>query len=380
MRVGFPKIGGTLMGVRRFVGLIALAMAAATFLPTPASSQDTTQSLVNRLDRMERELRTLNRQVYTGTTPRPTAGATALTPTTPGTNPVGGAENLAGTAYAARMASRMGQMESDLRAMTGTLETITHSLDQVTGRLDKLVADVDARLSALERGTQFGGQPAPSDTALGTASRTPTGPGISAAPNAVGVERVGPTTGGPVFGTAPRTLGTISGRDIKGTGSQTGAAPTPPPAQSAGLAPASQQPLVPQTGLPKGTPLEQYDFAYKLLVQAEYDKAAAAFQAFMEAHPKSPLVSNARFWLGRTYFVRDDFASAAKIFLDNYRTLPNGAKAPDSLASLGMSLVKLDKRKDACTTFNKFLAEFPNASKSLKTRVARERKQAECGA
>lgn len=373
MKVGFPKLGGTLTGI------IALTMVATMFLPAPASSQDTTQSLVNRLDRMERELRTLNRQVYTGTTPRPSAGATALTPTTPAAAPVGGAEQLAGTAYAARMASRMSQMETDLRTVTGTLETITHNLDQVTGRLDKLVADIDARLSTLERGGQFGGQPGTSTTALGAAPRIPTGPGISAAPSTVGVQSVGPATGGPVFGTAPRTLGTISGSDLKGTETPSGANPTSPPAQTARLAPTSPQPSDTQTGLPKGTPIQQYDFAYKLLVQAEYDRAAAAFKEFTEAHPKNPLVSNAQFWLGRTYFVRKDYATAAKIFVENYQTLPKGAKAPDSLAGLGMALVRLDKRKVACTTFDKFMAEFPNASQSLKARVTRERKQAECG-
>lgn len=377
MRVGFSRNCGTV------TGLIVLIVITAASLPATAFAQGVDQSLVNRLDRMERELRTLNRQVYTGKTPPASAGITPLTPTTPGAGPVAGAEQLGSSAYAARTASRMSQMESELRAMTGTLETITHNLDQISGRLDRLVADVDTRLSALEGRAQVGGLPSTQGSALnatpGTGAATRSQSRVSSVPRPAGVQQVGPTTGGPVFGSGPRTLGTISGSDIDGSGAPKAAQPAAQPAQRAALAPAPQPVAAPQAGLPKGTPLEQFDHAFKLLSQAEYEKAGAAFQEFVETHPNDPLLSNANYWLGRTYYVRADYASAAKIFLDNYRKLPKGTKAPDSLANLGMSLVRLEKRKDACTTFNKFASEFPNADAKLKSRVSRERKQAECG-
>ncbi len=101
-------------------------------------------------------------------------------------------------------------------------------------------------------------------------------------------------------------------------------------------------------------------------------------RAFIEAHVDDPLASNARFWLGDTYYVRGQFREAAKIFLQGYKLDPKGTKAPDDLLKLGMSLARLEKQKDACVTFAKLKKDFPDAPDRIKKAAARERQRTGC--
>ena len=130
--------------------------------------------------------------------------------------------------------------------------------------------------------------------------------------------------------------------------------------------------------LPAGTGKQQYDFAFSLLRQANYDQAEVALQEFVRAHGKDPLASNARYWLGETFYVRAAYVQAAEVFLEGYQADPKGPKAPDSLLKLGMSLAGLDKKREACAAFDKLLKDFPSANAGLKNTVAREKQKSGC--
>lgn len=125
-------------------------------------------------------------------------------------------------------------------------------------------------------------------------------------------------------------------------------------------------------------PRDQYDFAFDLLKKREYDSAAVAFQAFIDRNGKDPLAGNAFYWLGETRYVQKHYGEAAKIFLDGYKRFPDGAKAPDNLLKLGMSLAALDKSRDACKTFARMLSEFPKAPARLRRAADNERKKLKC--
>jgi formylglycine-generating enzyme len=130
--------------------------------------------------------------------------------------------------------------------------------------------------------------------------------------------------------------------------------------------------------LPEGTPREQYKHAFGLLRENKLDQAEVAFTAFIETHGDDPLADNARYWIGETYYVRQDYQRAARTFFDGYKLNPNGPKAAPSLLKLGMSLSKLNKREDACITFAKLDQEFPDATPSIKAVMKRERQRNAC--
>jgi TolA-binding protein len=82
--------------------------------------------------------------------------------------------------------------------------------------------------------------------------------------------------------------------------------------------------------------------------------------------------------MGETYYVRKDYSSAARVFLEAYQKDQKGTKAPDTLLKLGMSLTNLDKKKEACATFDKLGKDFPDASANIKRTLPRERTRAGC--
>lgn len=125
---------------------LALAVMAACLLPTlPASTQSAGDALLaDRLERLERDLRDLQRFTFRGGQP-PASGAA------PGT----GAASLGGdqvvSARLAQAEERIHQIEQELRSLTGQLERLIFTSNQLAQRVEKLVGDVDFRLKDVER-------------------------------------------------------------------------------------------------------------------------------------------------------------------------------------------------------------------------------------
>ena len=390
---GFNKSGW----IGRAVLLLVLAGLA---WPVGVAAQDAEGMKVSldRMNRLERDIRSLNRSLAKGAPapvakPGPTSGAASKPgAVAPAAQPGGSG----GGPALARLNVRLSDLENDLRTTTGAMEEFTYLLSGINKRLDKLVADVDYRLGVLE-----GRNP-------GTTSAAPRPQGqprISAAPAPPPVQKIIPGQPGS-FAQAPQTLGTVSvsavnkvspsqsgdkegaktGKVASTTG-QTAARPSPQSAVQPTVPAAQPIPAAPapapvaarvQSALPKGTPKEQYDFAFGLLRQANYDKAETALKEFVKLYPKEKLASNARYWLGETYYVRAAYVQAAEIFLEGYQTDPKGAKAPDSLLKLGMSLAGLDKKREACAAFNKVIKDYPGVSAGLKNTVTREKQKNGC--
>lgn len=348
-------------------GFAAALASAVLFGADVQAQQQMVESLAEQVNRLQKDIQVLSRQVYKGGTL-----PTNLSANAPAPSGSAGASAAGGRAYIFRVEDRLSQLEQESRNKTGNIENLTHTLNEINSRLDKLVNDLNFRLSAIEKRLADGGPPP-----MAMASRpapAPAGPpAVRTVPGVQGVDR-GQATTGSVLGGQPGTLGIISQRDLNAVQSVSGGTPQP----QAAAAP-QQQAALTKGALPKGSPKEQYDFAYGLIRRAEYDQAARAFGEFVEMHPKHDLTSNARYWLGETHYVRKDYRKAAEAFLNGYQDNPKGQKAPDNLLKLGMSLGGMQKGEQACTTLDKLLADFPNASDHIKRRVAAQRKKLECG-
>ncbi len=216
----------------------------------------------------------------------------------------------------ARLQVRVATLEQDIRAATGQVEELDFRIRRLEERLETAIADMESRLERLEAAAQ--------------------GAPVAAAP------------------AAPR-------------------GPAPPPT----AAPPPQAPAAAAT-LPDGTPEEQYAYAFRLLQTAQYDTAEAALRAFVDRHPEAELADNARYWLAETYYVRGNFEGAAKAFATAYQAKKDGSKAPDSLLKLGMSLAKIGRTDDACTTFAQLKRAFPRAPQRIEDRRAAEATRLGC--
>jgi tol-pal system protein YbgF len=327
-----------LRGIR--VGAVLVIVAS----PVIARGQTTE----DRLDRLERDLNMLQRQVYRGV-------------------PVmqGGS---AGSTNAADIEIRMERLEAQMRDLTGRVEQVGNGLEQLRQRLEQVNSDLDVRFGQMGGGS-VASAPPPSrpSTAEG---RVASG---GAFPPPLGGGSFPPPLGGgsfPAPGSVlpPPSSGSGGLNPIFNTLSPPGTAPARPPAPE-------QASVAPSGG---GSVNEQFNHAFGLVKQADYPAAEAALRAFVEAHPNDPLAGNAQYWLGQTYYARSKYPEAAAAFAEDYKRYPKGSKAAEALLYLGMSLAKADQKKNACLALAQLSEAFPNASGAIRERAAAEKKRLAC--
>ena len=325
--------------------IIAGLMVPALAMPAGAQDRDV-RPLLDRLDRIERDMNMLQRQVYrsgTGGAPVPVSPADS------------------GNAVNAEL--RMDQIEEQMRGITGQIEEANNNVDQLRRRFDKLVGDIDMRLTALE-------QHAPAGDAAAAAAVAPATSAMAAAAPPVRPAGAGANPGSPPSQSG--TLGQVPAGSAQASPATAMASARTPPAASA---PASS---APPGGLQGGTAQDQYNHAFGLLRQADYPAAEQSLRAFVQRYPNDPLAGNAQYWLGETYYVRGDFNNAAVTFAEGYKKYPQSGKGADSLLKLGMALGNLGQKNEACVTFVQLARDFPNASGNVKERAAREKQRLGC--
>lgn len=125
---------------------------------------------------------------------------------------------------------------------------------------------------------------------------------------------------------------------------------------------------------------QDYQDAYSFLKEKDYKRAREAFKKFIDNYPDSELTGSAYYWAGETFFLRADFEKAAIEYLKGYQADIRGSRAADNLLKLAKSLGKMEKRKEACTTYIKLTKEFPNASNSIKKEAKEDMKTYRCSA
>ena len=351
--------------------VLAACTVLACLIPVGVSAQNPgIQELLNRVDRLQRELTALQRQVYQGKT----APATASQPSS---------AVPADPRMAARHSVRITQLENEISRLTGRMEEIDFALRRIEARLDKLVVDLDQRLTALEGGAaRMAGaetpapRPVPPNANLDLRPSPQQAPALT--PPAASAETVpSPARSVPprpgVLGTIPKDLAVTKPRGPKKM-------PSAPPTVRPADVPTAPVAIPAETpALPSGTPKSQYDYALSLMLrQQDFAAAERALKAFVEQHPQDDLTGNAQYWLGETYYVRRSYQNAAFAFAEGYQRYRKNRKAPDSLLKLGMSLSRMGKLKEACTAFSRFLSKYPRANDRLKARIDRERRQAKC--
>src|SRR5215469_13256212 len=327
---------------------VFLLAAIALMIPGPgARSQD--RAMQDRLDRLERDLSMLQRQVYRG----------------------GSAQVVsAGSNGAVDTELRMDRLETQMRELTGRVEEMVNHVDQLRNRLEQVNSDIDVRYSQ--------GQPrnaAPnSHASAGISDTSASGPMAMRGPApGAGPPRYQPTAELMPPGTlvppppnAPASAGTLTPR-----------APIPPRTELANAETGVLRP--PSEGsFPRGSVSEQYNVAFGLLKQADYPAAEEALKTFMARYPKDPLAGSAQYWLGESYYVRGMYTEAASAFAEGYKNYPKGAKAPDDLLKLAMSLARASQKQNACIAFAQLDRDFPHPGSAIKERATAEKKRLGC--
>ena len=126
------------------------------------------------------------------------------------------------------------------------------------------------------------------------------------------------------------------------------------------------------------TDWQKYEYTMNILKQGEYEVAEKAFIELIALAWDRELLGNSYFWLGETYFVRENYKQAAKQYLALYQKYPDSEKAPNALFKLGTSLFKMKQKEQGCLSLNQLLANYPVINEKLKDRVTLDYKKNNC--
>jgi len=327
--------------MRHFKALPLLALLAAW----PAAAQTTSQ-IEPRVNKLEREMRAVQRKVFPGGSPNQVEPQiTAPTqpteiPGSPSSGPL------------ATLTARVDALESQQQSLTGQLEQAQYKLRQLESAFEAYKTATDTRLKALET--------------AGTAPIAPATPGAVAAAGDTSTDTAAPPARGP--GNGGGTLGGTTARPPVVT------APAADPARAARIAAIER----PATG---DAAEDGYLYGFRLWSAKLYPEAITALRVVVSKYPKHRRASYAQNLIGRAYLDDGKPSLASREFYDNYKNMPDGERAPDSLFYLADALTRLKKTKEACDVYGELTDVYGDRiSGAMKADVARGRTANKCAA
>ncbi|OYY92128.1 MAG: hypothetical protein B7Y45_00620 [Sphingomonas sp. 28-66-16] len=318
--------------------MVMLLLAGLTLGSGSAWAQS---AIDGRVDRLEREMRAVQRKVFPG-------GNSQYFPPDI-TAPQGPANPLPGTPASSPVTdlnARVNALESQFSSMTGQIEQAQHKLQLIEDAFNAYKRTTEARLKVLE------------DAASSTATAAPL-----TVPNA----------------TAP-TAGTGTGPAAKPKPKPGSAVPADP-AKPGAVAPARAQLVAavekPRTDDPAD---DDYVYGYRLWAAKLYPEAEAQLKSVVAKYPNHRRASWAQNLLGRTYLDDGKPSLASLAFYDNYKKFHDGERAPESLYYLAVALKKLGKPSaDICKVYDELTEVYGDRiTASMKADVARGRSEEKC--
>ena len=320
-----PKRGEIIVNYR----LIAALSAGAALTLVPAAAQAQRQappSPEQRLDRLEKQVQQVQRQVFPKGRPADTAGF---------------ADDPAATqSSVVNLDQRLDALEKQVSDLVRQSEENGNRLRKLESGIGQLKTDQDQRIGALEQKMADG---------------------VVSAPTVAPAEPPPATT---------------SAAKPKATPSK-----TPPKKTAAAAEPVASEggPAVETAAAAIDPGEDAYTQGFHLWEAGQYDQAIAALKAFAAAYPKHRRVSYANNLIGRSLLSKGQTREAANIFLANYRGNPGGERAADSLYYLGQAAMQLGQPAQACKVYAELEAIYGTKARAdLKKQVSDAKAQAQC--
>lgn len=228
---------------------------------------------------------------------------------------------------------RLQQEVTDLRGQT---EVNSHELAELKEKQRKLYNDIDRRLQQLQGGTtSTEADSPPLETVTPTEQVTPSG---NETTNALTVETV---------------------KDDEGVVPEQAT-----PADENAEEPALETTTAEESEI-KPDPLaiqSEYQEAFNLLRDAEYDRAITEFDRFLSKYPDSQYSDNAQYWMGEAYYVTRRFNDAITEYMKLVSNYPESQKVPNSLLKIAYSYYEMGQKKDAEKILNDLIKQYPGTS------------------
>ncbi len=311
------------------------ALAAATALVPAATVAQS--NVEGRVGKLESEMRAVQRKVFPG------GAGQYLQPeiTRPDTPQQAG--GVPATSAVADLTGRVTALEQQMAGMTDQIEQNGFKLRQLQDQFEAYKRSTDGRLANL----------ATTPALAATPASTPLGDDAAAAGSTASVGRPPRTPAKPA---TTRPAAAVPADDAQ-------------PTVVAGVD-------KPSTG---DTPEDEYTYGYRLWAAKQYPQAEAQLKKMVAAYPKHRRASFAQNLLGRAYLDEGKPSLASMAFYDNYKKMPDGERAPDSLYYLAQALMKLNKPADACKVYGELTDVYASKiSTQMKADVEKGRTAAKC--
>jgi tol-pal system protein YbgF len=130
--------------------------------------------------------------------------------------------------------------------------------------------------------------------------------------------------------------------------------------------------------LPKASIADQYKYAMNLMKSGDFEKAEVAFKEFVDTHSKHELAGNAQFWYAETFYIRQLYEDAAAAFLEGYQKYPKSSKAPENLLKLGVTLAEIGEVEQGCKIIINLKKAYPMTDASILQKSSYEKKRFNC--
>tara|TARA_B100000676_G_scaffold148303_1_gene146547 strand:- start:484 stop:1200 length:717 start_codon:yes stop_codon:yes gene_type:complete len=120
--------------------------------------------------------------------------------------------------------------------------------------------------------------------------------------------------------------------------------------------------LLGELPVPGGTDQENYQAAFELLKEQEYELASLAFIRFLSSFPGSSLIDNAQYWLSESYYAANQFQQALDQFSKVIEYYPRSRKVSDALLKIGYCHFELGDWNQARSIFEKIQNDYPDST------------------
>lgn len=200
-----------------------------------------------------------------------------------------------------QMSMQIIELQKEVKELRGVIEEHDYKLQQIQDRQRDLYRDIENRLSALPKG--------------GAVSSTPT---------------TGSTT---TTASTPSVINPGTTKAVKETVSGDGRV--------------------------------EFESAFKLVRNRNYDQAVQSFESFLQNYPTSGYADNARFWIGQVYFAQSKLSEAEQQFSLLRTEYPESSKMSAAILKLAEIKVRQENWEQAKALYNEVVNIYTGAPQQL---------------
>ena len=120
--------------------------------------------------------------------------------------------------------------------------------------------------------------------------------------------------------------------------------------------------VVNQSNLMNQLGREDYQAAFELLKEGDYETARNSFISFIELYQESEFLDDAKYWLAETYYAQKAYVKALEEFESIQIQFPDSGKIPETILKSGFCYFELGNFEKAKQLLNLVTSQYPNTS------------------